>query len=533
MTGLVAKTPCDEAAIAAGPTGVPCAPTVGRWVLIATILGSSLAFIDGTVVNVALPALQSDLDATQAGVQWVVQAYALTLAALILVGGSLGDRYGRRRIFAIGVALFTVASVGCGLAADVTQLIVARAIQGVGGALLVPGSLAIISAAFPEQQARGRAIGTWSGFTSITTAIGPVLGGWLVDNASWRWIFFLNLPLALVVLAVTYRWLPESRDADATGRLDWPGAVLATVGLGAVVLGLTEVPARGWDEPLVLGLLGFGALALVAFVLLERRTPAPMMPLGLFRSRTFSGANLLTLLLYGALGGALFFVPFNLIQVQGYDATSAGAALLPMILILFALSRWAGGLIGRFGARLPLIVGPSIAALGFALFIPPGIGGSYWTTFFPAALVLGVGMAVTVAPLTTAVMSAVSEQRAGVASGINNAVARTAGLLALAVFGVIVAGVFDGAADERLDRIDLPVAARASLDDQRDRLAAVEMPPEVSGEQAPRVERAIDAAFVQGFRWVMAVAAGLALASGLVAWRTISGLPDAPQGSPD
>jgi EmrB/QacA subfamily drug resistance transporter len=491
--------------------------------LVATILGSSLAFIDGTVVNVALPAIQDDFGATQAGVQWVVQAYALFLAALLLVGGSLGDHFGRRRIFALGVALFSVASVACGVAGTIGLLIAARAVQGIGGALLVPGSLAIISASFPNQVDRGRAIGTWSGFTAITSALGPVLGGWLVEHASWRWVFFLNLPLAAVVLAVTLRHVPESRDPKATGGLDWWGALFATIGLSALVYGLTEVAFRSWGDPVVLATLALGVASLIAFVVVEARGRSPMMPLDLFRSRTFSGTNLLTLLLYAALGGALFFFPFNLIQVQGYGATAAGAAFLPMILILSVLSRWAGGLIGRYGAKPPLIVGPTIAAIGFALFVRPGIGGSYWTTFFPAVVVLGVGMAVTVAPLTTAVMSAVDDRHAGLASGINNAVSRVAGLLAIAAFGIVVASTFRSMLDQRLNDLNLPPATRAEIAARRDRLAAAQPPPGVDPATAAAVTRAIDEAFVRGFRVVMLLGAGLALASALIAALMIEG----------
>jgi EmrB/QacA subfamily drug resistance transporter len=492
-------------------------------VLAATILGSSMAFIEGTVVNVALPVLQLDLGATAADVQWVVQAYSLVLASLILVGGSLGDRFGRRRIFALGVALFTVASAWCGLAPELGQLIVARVAQGVGGALLVPGSLAIISATFSGEE-RGRAIGTWSGFTAITMAIGPVLGGWLIENVSWRWVFYMNLPLAVIVLAITLIHVPESRD-DSSGRLDWAGALLATVGLGGLVYGLTEAAVRGWTDPMVLVALALGVGALVSFVVVESRLRAPMVPLGLFRARTFTGANLLTLLLYAALGGALYYVPFNLLQVQGYTATGAGAALLPMILLMFGLSRWAGGLVHRYGARRPLIIGPFIAAVGFALFALPGVGGSYWTSVFPAIVVLGLGMTITVAPLTTTVMNAVEERHSGLASGINNAISRAGGVLAIATFSIVVTGIFNRSLDDRVADLGLPAAAQDEIAAEREQLAAIAAPEGLDAETAAAVDGAVDESFVAGFRVAMLLGAALAAASAFVSWRMIEERP--------
>src|SRR5918998_91372 len=517
----IGRQPCDEGVIRSGEAESPCTPSSGPWILVGTIIGSGMAFIDSTVTNVALPALQQDLNATAVDAQWIVESYALLLAALILVGGSLGDHYGRRRIYALGIALFALASVACGLAMSPGQLIAARAVQGIGGALLVPGSLAIISASF-EGERRGKAIGTWSGFSGITAALGPILGGYLVENVSWRAAFLINVPLALVVLYVVFRHVPESHDPDAR-KLDFPGAFLATLGLGGLVYGLIESSNRGFDDPLVLGALVLGVAALVAFVLVERRSPEPMMPLSLFKSRNFSGANLLTLLLYAGLGGSLYFFPFVLIQVHGYSATAAGSAFLPFIVLTFLLSRWAGGLVPRFGPRIPLIVGPVITAGGFILFALPDTGGSYWTTFFPAVLVMGFGMSLVIAPLTTTALNSVEGRHSGLASGVNNAVSRTASLLAIAVMGFVVFAVFSGALDSRLANLDLPEETRTAMEEQKSSLGGARPPESVDGVTAASIERAVDESFITAFRVAMYIAAGLALASAVASALIIEG----------
>ncbi|NVI03896.1 DHA2 family efflux MFS transporter permease subunit [Paraburkholderia youngii] len=454
-------SPCDELVIRTQPLMIdrPCRRK--RLALAATIAGSSMAFIDGSVVNVALPSIQSELGASVAAMQWVVNAYLLFLGSLVLVGGSMGDKLGRRTVFIAGVGLFTLASAACGFAPNASALVAARAVQGIGASLLVPSSLAIIGAVF-DDAARGRAIGTWAGVGAITSAVGPVAGGWLVDAWSWRAIFFLNVPLAALTIALAILAVPNSHRADAPRQLDWPGALSAATGLAALTFGLTEASARGFAHPLVFGAIGAGVLILAAFVIVEARSPNPMVPLDLFRSRDFTGANLVTLLLYFGLGGAFFFLPFTLIRAHGFSATQAGAALLPVPFIIGLLSRFTGGLTSRFGSRLLLTVGPGVAGIGFTLLALPFVRGSYLTGFFPALVVLGLGMTITVAPLTTTVMGAVPSDRTGVASGINNAVARVAGLLAIAVLGIVFLWSHHAALSARLDELHVPQDVRQS-----------------------------------------------------------------------
>ena len=513
------KLPSDEAVLRSGAAEAPCAAEARPWILAAAIIGSSMAFIDGTVVNVALPALQASFHASVVDVQWVVESYGLLLAALILVGGSFGDLFGRRLIFLLGVTIFALASAACGIALTIHQLILARSIQGAGAALLVPGSLAIISSSFDEKS-RGQAIGTWSGFTAITTALGPVLGGWLVQHASWRWVFFINLPLAAVVIVLSLQHVPESRSA-VRGKIDWPGALLVTLGLAGLVNAFIDSENMGWNHAPVLFSLIAGSACLVLFLLVEARAESPMVPLTLFHSSSFTGANLLTLFLYGALGIFFFLFPLDLIQVQKYSATATGAAMLPFILLVFLLSRWSGSLVARYGPRLPLIVGPLVAALGFALFALPSVSGSYWTTFFPAVIVLGLGMAITVAPLTTVVMNAVEEDRVGAASGINNAVSRVASVLAIAVLGVVMVQAFGAHLNRSLAEVPLTPQLRAQLQSNEIKLAGLKAPADLNLSVRAAIAQSVREAFVFGFRIIMLICAGLSVVSAAAAGRLI------------
>ena len=487
--------------------------------LAATILGSSMAFIDGTVVNVALTALQSSLQATLVDVQWVVESYGLFLSALILVGGALGDALGRRRMFVLGVALFGAASLGCGLSPSIRTLVMWRSLQGIGAAFLVPGSLAIISASFDEKS-RGQAIGTWSGFTAITTALGPVIGGWLIEHASWHWVFFINVPLGALVIAISLWHVPESRGVNAR-TVDWLGAAIATFGLAAVVYGFLESATLKWNHPRVFGTLIFGFASAVLFVAVERRVISPMVPLDLFKSRSFSGANLLTLFLYAALGAFFFLFPLNLIQIQNYSPTKTGAAGLPMIFLIFLLSRWSGGLVARYGSRSPLIAGPLIVAAGFMLFAMPYVSASYWSSFFPGFVVLGLGMVISVAPLTTVTMGSVEEDRAGTASGINNAVARVAGVLAVAVLGVVMVAAFASSLRASIAMLHVDATGVRYLEANVAKLGTLQPPPNLDPQTTSNVRAAITHAFVFGFRMMMLLCASLAIASAAVAWRLI------------
>ncbi|WP_417516944.1 MFS transporter [Minwuia sp.] len=454
--------PCDETPTNTGET-VPCRSRRGT--LIATVLGSSLAFVVGSIVNVALPAMQRGLETDAAGAQWIINAYLLPVGALVLIGGALGDRYGRKRIFSLGLIIFALATAACAAAPDMTWLLTARATQGVGAALLAPNSLAILSATFSGEE-RGRAIGTWAASGAIAGAIAPVLGGWLVDIAGWRWAFIVVAPPAIGTLLLA-RWaMAESRDTQDAAPLDWKGAGLITLSLSALVWGLIALPERSLTDPFVL-LAGSGALGLmILFLIVEkRRGDAAMMPLDLFGTASFTGVSLLTLCLYAAMGGLLVLLPYTLIQSAGYSATAAGAAMLPIPILISLLSRTTGGLAERIGPRIVLTIGPLIVAVGFLLLTRIGPGNTaYWPDIFPGLAAIAVGMAISVAPLTTTVMNSVDEDHAGVASGVNNAISRGAGLIATAMLGfVLLDGVASGGPVDRFWAAALAGAALAAL----------------------------------------------------------------------
>ena len=416
--------------------GLAYGEPAARWVLMATVLGSSLTFVDATVVNIALPVIGEDLDAGLSALTWTVNAYTLTLACLILLGGSLGDRLGRRRVFVVGVAWFALASMLCGLAPNIQTLVAARALQGVGGALLTPGSLALISASFHGPD-RAAAIGAWSGLGGIAGATGPFIGGWLIGVASWRWIFLINVPIAVVVVVVARRHVPESSDPAASRHIDVTGAGLAAVGLAALTYGLIAWPTRGIGSPGVWGSLVAGLAGIAGFLAWETRTSEPMLPLSIFASRAFSAINAVTFAVYAALGGIFFWLVLTLQVVAGFTSLAAGVSLLPVTLIMLAFSARAGALSGRIGPRIPMTAGPILAAAGVAGLARIGPDASYLVDVLPPVSVFGAGLALTVAPLTATALAAVAESRAGLASGVNNAVARIGGLLAVAVLPLV------------------------------------------------------------------------------------------------
>ncbi len=503
--------PCAQ--VGEAPVSAPCAPPDRKWTLVAVILGSALAYMDGSVVNVALPTLQSAFHATLSSIQWVVQGYALFGAALLLLGGAIGDRYGRRRTFLSGVALFALASAGCAASSSLGQLIASRAIQGVGAALLIPQGLSILSATFPEEE-RGRAIGRWSAWTSAFAALGPVAGGWLIQVWSWRLIFLLNLPLVLVIMMLAPR-IPESRALGERLPLDRLGATLATLGFAAVIYALSFAPQLGWRNPLVAGALLGGFLLLAWFLRSQSNRPNAMMPLSLFRTPRFLAANLLTFLLYGALGGALYVIPFYLIQVRHYLPAAAGAVFLPLIALMFLFSARVGALVPRAGERLLMCLGAALAGAGFIAFaLLDGLHG-YVLSVMPAVLILGCGMTLAVAPLTNAAMTSVPQSQTGIASAVNNALSRIAWLVAVSVLALVLAHGFLTSLSTQLAASGLPGEARAQILENRARLHDIPMPAGLIPSQQAQVSALLDRAFLAGFRSVMLACAIGAWAGGL------------------
>jgi EmrB/QacA subfamily drug resistance transporter len=507
---------CEIGVVQSTKPSALCRPDSRPWVIAAASLGSGMAFLDSSVMNVALPAVQAELGASAREVQWSYGAFALVLSALILVGGTLGDRFGRRLLFVVGAAIFGASSLSCALVPDTGLLVVARAVQGLGGALLIPASLAIVGASFEGKQ-RARAIGTWGALSGLAMAAGPVLGGLLVEYVSWRAAFLMAPAMAVVAIPIVLSHVPESRDPDAR-RLDLAGAVLATTGLAGVVYALIESSARGLGDSRVLAALILGSTALAGFVLVEQHARHPMVPPILFHSRSFTGANLVTLLFYMALTGSLFFLPFLMMQVHGYSAFVAGSVFLPFVAMALLIGRFSGRISARFGAKLPLIVASLALAAGLLLFALPGAeNGSYWISFFPAMVVQGFGMALAITPMTTVALNSVEDEHSGMASGVNNAVTRVAGLLAVAVLGAFIYGAFSTSLDARMDRMNMSGEIRIAMEEAKADLGAAEAPASVNDGVEAQIEHAVDESFVAGFRAVMLASAGLALASALIA----------------
>jgi EmrB/QacA subfamily drug resistance transporter len=492
----------------------------GRWIIVATSLGSGMVFLDGSVVNVALPKIQTSLGVPLSSLQWIVDSYALVLAALLLVGGALGDIIGRKRIFLAGLGVFTLGSVACGLSPNANILIAARSLQGLGGALLVPGSLAQIKSIIALEDS-ARAIGVWAGLSGATSALGPLVGGYLVGAVSWRLIFFINVPLAVVTALATIMHIPETKDSLAGTDVDWLGAIATIVGLGGITYGLIQGPAAGWGDPLVVGSLAIGALALASFPVIELHVRQPMVPLKLFRSRNFTGSNLATTGVYFSFNGAFLFLVLKLQQIQGYTPLEAGAALIPITFVLLVLSPRVGGLLGRYGARALMSVGSTIIATAFVLFAVMGTNPPYWTALFPVVVVLAMGMVIFITPLTATVMGAVPSGSVGVASGVNNAVSRVAGVLAVAILGLVVVTQFRSDLSTSLAPLNLPAGARTALVDGSTRLARDRIPHSLPPSNQAEVRSDIRSSYLFGFRWAMGTCAGLCFFSAIASFVVI------------
>jgi EmrB/QacA subfamily drug resistance transporter len=486
--------------------------------MVSAILASAMAFIDGTALNVVLPALQQNLHATGADLFWILNAYLLMLAALILIGGSLGDRLGRKKIFMTGIFIFITGSAACGFSPDVTFLIVFRIVQGIGGALMIPGSLSLLSSSIDEKE-RGKAIGTWSAVTTVVTMGGPVIGGALADAGLWRYIFFINIPIGITALFILWRQVRESKDEDANGKLDIPGVLTITLGLAALTFGFLRGPALGFGHWQVYGSLAAGVLLLITFLVVEWRSRSPMMPLSLFANATFSGANLLTFFLYAGLGAGMLFLSLNLVQVQGYSQLESGLTFLPFTVLMISLARWAGALADRHGPRLFLTLGPAVAGAGLLFLSTVGQTrgpADYWTTFFPGVIVFGLGMSFTVAPLTATVMKSVSDQFSGVASGVNNAISRIANVFANAVFGALAVLFFSGALARQTGTLSLAPAEKQAVMAEAINLGNAKVPAVVAGPARARVGAAYHYSFISAYAKIMRLSAGLGFLGALM-----------------
>ncbi len=495
---------------------------VEKWTLTAAILASSMVFIDLSTLNVALPAIQKDLNINGKNLLWIINAYTLFLSSLMLLGGSLGDIYGRKKIFVIGIIIFSISSFLCGISNGIEMLIIVRGFQGIGGALMVPGSLAIISSVIPSER-RGKAYGTWSTFSALTTSAGPVLGGWLAGIGLWRVIFFINLPLALFTILALLAKVPESKDESAK-KLDVPGAFFATIGLAGITYGFLEASDTSFTTLKVLVSLSAGVLSLIIFMFIEIKSSHPLMPLNLFKSKTFSGVNLLTLLMYTALNVGLFFLPINLVQIQGYREVSAGLAILPFAILISVMSRFSGIFADKFGARKPLIAGPLVAGAGLFLLSFPGLTNGpseYWGTFFPGILILGLGMGIVVAPLTATVMSTVPSGNTGIASGINNTMARIAGLAAIAVLGSFIIISFRNNLESRTENMNLTNKQKTELIKNSNDLADTKPPGGLTEETTREIITDIRHSFVSAFDLILYISVVLALLSAVTAFFTV------------
>jgi len=497
---------------------VPLKSAAANWIMVSAILASAMAFIDGTALNVVLPSLQESLNANGSALFWILNAYLLMLASLILIGGAMGDKLGRKKIFMLGIAIFIAGSAACGFANTVTLLVAFRVLQGIGGALMIPGSLSIISSSIDEKE-RGKAIGTWSAFTTVVTMGGPVLGGALADAGLWRYIFFINIPIGLITLLMLWYKVDESKDTGGDKQLDFKGSLSIAFCLAFLTFGFLSIPDMGFAHPLVYGTLAAGLALLIAFIWIEHTSPHPMMPLTLFASKTFSGANLLTFFLYAALGAGMLFLSLNMVQVQGYSQFQSGFTFLPFTILMVSVARYAGKMADKYGARIFLIAGPAITGTGLLMlsFVQQTNGAAdYWTSFFPGILIFGLGMSLTVAPLTATVMGAVDDHYSGTASGINNALTRIANVFANAIFGALAVLFFSAALQNEVKSLPLTSTEKQLVMAQAGNLGNAKVPEHVSPAQHKLLTRAYHNSFIHAYAKIMQLSAGLGFLASLM-----------------